>query len=317
MSDSAEMRLKNTGDFLTSFEIRQAMINVSGFEDSAAQESSAEIAATPVKAFDPALSCGQVRLLADLKEIAYTLLLEKNSDGSFLTVPFSHYNFPATDEELALGCYAGAYLNVLQLWNARTLSAESLEKSWVCGELTQKACDGIRQFRDSLQKGNGVPAEFLARTGTPLEEDDEIRIQYIREEKALWDALESEKVFPFGAWDMDRLMIPPLWQRENAALAAGDEKENISVQCTIEGRCELIALEYSPEEKTLWLDVFDDTSNDNVCSLDGVEIVNADGDPLGTICNGRCTVTELENFDGSLALRLEDKTILLLNPQEL
>ena len=319
-----EKQQNNTDNFLTSYEIQKNLSEISGYDENLSQETSDKIVLDTVKDYNSDLKCGQVRLLADIKEITYILLLKKWDDESFLVTAFSHYNFPATNEELALGCYVGAYLNVLQIWNTRTLRNSILKKSWVCGEVTQKVCDEAWQFWLSLLNDNQLSDTILARTGTPIQEHDDIRIEYIEEEMSLWNSIDEDDLaeiendaenVDFPLWNISKLMIPPLWQQENISIAAGNEKDNIWVKCAIDGRNEFVTLEYSPEEMTLWLDVFDDISDNNVCCLDRTEIVNVDGTALGEIINGKAIIKNLKNFDGCLALRLEDQTVLLLTPQ--
>ena len=314
-----EKQQHNTDKFLTSYEIRKKLSEVSGYDETLSQETSDTIVSAPVKEFDTELKCGQVRLLADMEEITYLLLLKKWDDNSYLATAFSHYNFPATNEELALGCYAGAYLNVLQIWNTRTLQNSILEKSWVCGEVTEKVCSEAWQFWTSLINGTRLSDEILARTGTLIEDEADPRIEYMREEMSFWaridemdfelaQAAEEEPSFP--VWDENRLMIPRLWAQEDLSLAAGEEKKNIYLNCHIDEHNELVKVIWDPEEKTLRLTIFDGAQRTK--SLDGAKVVDVNENCLGVIAEGKCFIKELHDFDGCFALLLENGEIALL-----
>ena len=310
----------NTDNFLTSYEIRKRLSEVSGYDETLSQETSEKIVPAAVKEFHADLRCGQVRLLADLEEITYILLLKKWDDNSFLVTAFSHYNFPATNEELALGCYAGAYLNVLQIWNTRTLQNSILKKSWVCGEVTEKVCNEAWQFWTSLVNGEQLSDDILVRTGMPIGDKDDVRIEYMQKAMEtfakidaadLAEAKTDEEEFVLPAWDESKLMIPRLWGQEGLALAAGEEKENVYLSCSIEGRRECVKVIYSPEEKSLRLTVFEDGTR--TTSLDKTAVVDCNENLLGVIAEGKCFMTGLEDLDGRFALRFENGEIVLLS----
>ncbi len=76
--------------------------------------------------FNTDLDCGQIRLLRDVERITYVVLLRRWERDSFVAMTFSHYDFPATDEEFKPDFDGGIYLNTLQAWNTRTLQDETL-----------------------------------------------------------------------------------------------------------------------------------------------------------------------------------------------
>ena len=314
-----EKRQNNTDSFLTSYEIREKMSTVSGYDETLSQETSAAVSSAPVKEFNSDLQCGQVRLLADIEEITYVLLLQKQADDTFLVTPFSHYNFPATDKELALGCYAGAFLNVLQIWNTRTLQNSTLEKSWICGEVTEKVCNEVLQFFSYLQNGTALAEDILARTGTAVESEDDVRCEYMRKAESLFDRLDAageddDWDFSLAAWDDSRLIIPRLWQQDEFVLAAGEEKEALELDCSIDGRTEQIKVMYSADEAALQLTVYD--NGKRTTSLDKAEVVDVNAKVLGVISEGKVFITGLEEFDGCFALRFEDGEIVLLSSKQ-
>lgn len=110
--------------------------------------------------------------------------------------------------------------------------------------------------------------------------------------------------------------IHPLWDNEDSmALAAGSEKENILKTCVIDGRAELLCLEFSPEEKAVWIEILSADGQDVVTTLDGSEIVDPNEHVRGVIRNGKCKLSVSRDFDGSIAIRLKDGTIRTLTEQ--
>ena len=326
MKNLLKKQQNNTNNFLTSYEIRKQLCEACGSDEKYSHETSANIPLASVAEFDKKLEVGQVRLLTDVNEVTYILLLKKWDDDSFLVTAFSHYNFPATNEELSLGCYAGAYLNVLQIWNTRTLRNPILQKSWICGTLSERVCDEAWLFWNSMINGSQLSDDILSRTGTPIEDIEDIRIQYMREEISIWEKIDADdlatedaddlsdeesSVLSFSIFDDYKLMIPKLWESEGYSLAAADECDNIYLDCSLYERSEIIKVAYSPGENKLILNIFD--NGKRTSSLDNAEVIDVNEISLGTIRNGQCFITGLDNFDARFALRLENGEIVLLS----
>jgi len=108
-----------------------------------------------------------------------------------------------------------------------------------------------------------------------------------------------------------QIALRPLWQDGEIALAAGNEKENIRKKCVIDGRPEVLILEYSPEENTAWIDLFDEGGSRST-ALDGAEVIDAEEKVFGVISDGRCEFATGPAFDGSIALRDADGVIRTL-----
>ena len=333
MMNLREKSRQNTENFLKSYLIQKDLSRVSGYDESQELETSAEVPATPVKPFDEDLQCGQIRLLADVDRITYIVLLRRWGDNAFVTMAFSHYDFPATDEEMSLERDAGLYLNVLQVWNTRTLLDETLKKSWLCGTLPEDMCGDAWTFWLALTTGSELPDRLVEKSGTPVEDEDDVRLEYLREEMAVFAGVDSADLAlaetssadaapetatggdSFPDW-MNGLILPPLWHNEEAfALAAGGEQENILKTCVIDGCNELLCLEFSPEEETVWIDILSADAQDVVTTLDGSEIVDAYEHVLGVIRNGKCKLKVGRDFDGGIAVRLRDGTVRILTEQ--
>lgn len=323
MKDLREMQKANTADFLASYAIISDLREADENEPADAHKTTGNVKLAAIKGFSPDLACGQIRLLADVEQLTYIVLLKEWDENSYVVMPFSHYNFPATDEELSLGRYSGAYLNVLQAWNTRTLQNSILCKSWVCGTLPENDLQDAWTFYTSMITGEKLDEKLLVRTGSAIDADDDIRLEYMQEELAVFAEIDA---FDLSIADEDsgtnilsldqmfgKLMIPALWEPDEMVLAAGDEEDNINRKCTIDDRNEMIVVEYSPAEETMWLDVFEKDSAQRAFSLDSAEIVDVDENVLGVIADGKCEITDLAVFDGCFAIRLADGMILLLN----
>ena len=315
-----EKRKGNTRNFLNSYYIQKDMSEASGNDEAASAKCAGGRSTAAIAPFDPELHSGQIRILADVERLTYVVLLHKCGDDAFVTTAFSHYDFPATDEEMALEHRAGLYLKVLQIWNTRTLHSETLKRSWLCGMLSDAACKDAWDFRLSLTSGKELPKHLLAKSGLPIRDTDDPRVEYMREEMAVFGKVDAENLVApenssqsaFASWVPDTLIIPSLWS-EDLALAAGNEKENIRKKCAIDGRPEVLILEYSPEENTAWVDLFDEGGSRST-ALDGAEFIDAEEKVLGVIADGCCEFATGPAFDGSIALRGADGVIRILTP---
>ncbi len=294
-------RETHTENFLISYRIRQLLAEVSGGDEDECYETGADIPLCAPAPFDTDLQTGQIRILRDAESITYVVLLEKQGEDAYLTVPFSHYDDPATDQEFKTGYDGGMYLRVLQLWNKRTLHTETLEQSWLVGELPAADCEDARQ----LLHAESVPARILDNTGTPLDGIHDIRRQYMHEERAVFRKIDEAEVSRRSAciFSWDQYAIPPLWEQEEWSLAAGEEQQNRFVECMVEGYGEVISVEYSPQGNKLLVKVYTASKDAYSPTFDGWDLVGVDTHALGQIARGRCVVAGISNFDGMCALR--------------
>ena len=333
MMNTMEKCRQNTENFLRSYLIQKAMSEVSGYDEALGLETSADIPSTPIRPFNEDLQCGQIRLLADVDRLTYIVLLRRWNDKAFMTMAFSHYDFPATDEEMSLDRDVGLYLNVLQAWNTRSLMDKTLKKSWLCGTLSEEQCNDAWTFWLAMTIGSELPERLKEKSGIPVEDEDDVRLEYLQEEMAVFakvdsmdltlaetsSADESPETEAEGSSALDwlnGLILPPLLHRQDAmALAAGSEQENILKTCAIDGRAEFLCLEFSPEEETVWIDILSADGQGIATTLDDSEIVDSDEQVLGVIRNGKCKLRVSRDFDGSIAIRLKDGTICILTEQ--
>ena len=334
----AQKRENNTNNFLRSYLMQKDLKKISGYDEPDSWNTSADIEAASVADFNTDLHPGQIRLLADLDQITYILLLRRWEEDAFVVTAFSHYDFPATDEEMMLEGNRGSYLNTLQIWNTRTLRDDTLKRSWLCGNLPEDICLEAWEFWTSFINGKKLSDHILQKSGTPISAADDIRLEYMREEMAAFagidasDLIDDEKSATsvsiaasctatkvqdnWPEWLGEKYMLPPLWKNDAEILAAGDEKENIHINCHIYERDELVAIDWSPAEKSLWINIFNSDKSNFSSALDNAKIINASGNILGIIKNGQCKISRIKNFDGTIGILDADNTIYTFIPEE-
>ena len=311
---------KNTENFLRSYFIQKAMSTVNDFDKILQEEEYEDIPSASIKEFDYNLQPGQIRLLADLDHLTYIALLQRCKSDDYVTVAFSHYDFPATNEEIIVDEYNGAYIKVLQLWNTKVLPDYVLKKSWLCGILSDEVCKIALDFWQS--NGEIFPNNILERSGTAIAEEDDVRLEYMREERKIFDVIDSaiqsrsdvstnhDNILP--DWLDEKYILPPLWELKDNVLAAGNEEDVIHVNCRIDGKSELFVVDYSPAEGILTVNVFKEDLSDFASTFDDAEIIDPSGNVLGVIKNGQFRKDGLKNFDGSLGIRDIDGIIFNL-----
>ena len=168
--------------------------------------------------------------------------------------------------------------------------------------LDDATCGRIAVSRQKYEAGlQGDPAAFPFALGYVSRHDP--RISY---HKKMADFMQREQV-KYSV----RFRFKPLWT-ERPALAAGDETKNIRRKCAIDGRTEVLILEYSPEEHTVWIDLFSADLSARSGALDGMEVVDAGEKVLGVIAGGCCEFAAGPAFDGSIALRGADGVVRVL-----
>ena len=316
MNDVDSKRSQNTGHFLCSYGIQKKMSAVSGFDEERDMRTGNAVELCPQNSFDTNLKEGQIRLLSQLERITYVVLLRRWEEDSFVVMTFSHYDFPATDEEFKPGFDGGMYLNTLQAWNTRTLRDETLEKSWLIGDLPASDCSDAWDFWEHLMTGRDLRAGLLEKTGLPITSPDDPRIQYMNEELAAFDPLDDAELAEGSrtspGW-LDRIELPPLWQNDELALAAGDEKQDFAAECTPYGYDEFVSIVFSPHEKTLRVNVYTADQSEISHAFDSWELVSEERTVLGSVRDGFCLVRDLGSFDGKCALRdPSNQTVVIL-----
>ncbi|MFA6929689.1 MAG: hypothetical protein WCT05_05135 [Lentisphaeria bacterium] len=137
------------------------------------------------------LQSGQIRLLSQPDQMIWVLALRCWGGGIWLVVPFSPFPFPATEEEFLLGGKRTEYLDVLQFWNARTLHALFLRRSWLVDTLTPQELQTAEVLFNASLSGDALPEELLARTALPITAAPDPRLNYKQQSLARFAALDA------------------------------------------------------------------------------------------------------------------------------
>ncbi len=123
----------------------------------------------------------------------YVAILRHWTKNSFLVVPFSGFSSPATDEELTMSFKGGLFLEVLQIWNARSAMEATLRKSWLVGMLPkQDLDDALLLWKWSIGDVAELPDRVAERTGVPIYRTDDPRLEYRRESLENFAAFDAE-----------------------------------------------------------------------------------------------------------------------------
>lgn len=319
MNDLNPKRQKNTTCFLNSYSIQEKMKSVSGFDESRNMATTHTVPLQPQNAYDTNLQCGQIRLLSQLDRITYVVLLRRWEGDSFVVMTFSHYDFPATDEEFKPEFDGGMYLNVLQAWNTRTLQDETLKKSWLIGTIPASDCSDAWDFWNHLMTGIALPPELEGRTGLPITSPDDPRIRYIKEELSVFDQLDNAELSMQSNANMwlNRIELPQLLNDDEVALAAGDEEQDITLECTPYDHKEFVSIVFSPRERILRVNIYMPDQSTQSNAFDSWELISEDCSVLAIIQDGFGIIRDLESFDGKCALRNPvDHTIVIFEKRQ-
>jgi hypothetical protein len=150
----------------------------------------------PVAPFDPELVKGQIRLMdpllfVEFRRPIYVALIGEWGPNSFLTAPFGPILEPATKTEWLTGHPEHA-LRVLCLWNARTMPAEVLKRSWYVDDLAaQELQDAWQVFRHAAT-GADLEDRLLTQVGCAIVHPRDSRLQYQAEETRLFTQMAVE-----------------------------------------------------------------------------------------------------------------------------
>ena len=240
---------------------------------------------------DEPVSAGQVRLLPQIGFPTYVAVLEAWDEASFLIVPFSRFSKPATEEELETTRNGGAFMAVLQIWNARTAMAATLRKSWLVGMLPNRDVkDALLLWKWSIGDVAELPERISERTGVPIYRTDDPRLDYRREaienfaafdaeddanaERAekLVDLLQGRDKSPGNGW---------ISVGEEERIAAASDQPNEFLLYRVVGKGVLLSVERSRSSGELVLSVLDESTEKPSPALDGFFVlVDSETDPI-------------------------------------
>lgn len=148
-----------------------------------------------VRPFDHPIAVGQVRLLSseltpDTDRPVFVAVFGDWDEGEVLMAPFSPFSVPATTGEW-LTARTSPVLRVLQIWNTRTVPITALEKSWLVDDFADVECKTAWQIFEHEALGKALASELEQQVGPPLVHPDDPRRQYLDEEFARLDVLQS------------------------------------------------------------------------------------------------------------------------------
>jgi len=108
-----------------------------------------------------------------------------------------------------------------------------------------------------------------------------------------------------------------LWQEEEIALAAGDEKQDFIAECTPYGYDEFVSIIFSPREKILRVNFYTADQSDVSHTFDSWELISEDSTVLASVHDGFCMVRDVAFFDGKCALRNPaNRSVIILEKRQ-
>lgn len=315
-----KLRREATQKFLASYKMRKQLGEVASEDNVPTMESDndsdvREKCSRLVRPFDPCVAAGQVRILSGVENIAYVLVARKWDADSWLIVPFSMYSSPATDTELQVKVNGGVGLRVLQLWNARSLLTQTLEKSWLVHVLSDEdLADAFTAWQWSVGVGE-LTDDQLARTGMPITNRKDSRIEYQDISLANFAKLDAEDLAlseklsfliaaareAIAGKRQSAFVRSPIFKQEDYALAAAGTIKPVTANCKVNGLDGTVHLRYDPKENELRLRVLG-LDGKRSSALDGWTVFGRDAVYLGNIV-GADFIHKFDcRFDGILNL---------------
>ena len=340
-----KLRREATQKFLLAYKLRKQLGAVATEDNETTMKSDndfdmREKCAHLVRPFDHDIDAGQVRVLFGVESIAYVLVTRKWDEGSWLVIPFSMYSSPATDTELQTKVTGGMGLRVLQLWNARSLLTQTLEKSWLVHTLSEEdLADALTAWQWTVGVGE-LTEDQLARTGMPITNRKDSRIEYqdislanfakldaedlaLSERlgliAAVREAIAGKRQSAFvkapifekqdyalaaryqGGRPRGSRRRRPIFEKQDYALAAAGTVKPVTANCKVNGLDGSVHLRYDPEKSELRLRVFGPDGNRSR-ALDGWTVFGKNAAYLGNIV-GADFIHKFDcRFDGILNL---------------
>ena len=320
-----KLRREATQKFLLAYKLRKQLGEVATEDNETTMKSDndsdmREKCAHLVRPFDHDIGAGQVRVLSGVESIAYVLVTRKWDEGSWLVIPFSMYSSPATDTELLVKVNGGVGLRVLQLWNARSLLTQTLEKSWLVHTLSEEdLADALTAWQWSVGVGE-LSEDQLARTGMPIMRRDDPRIEYqdislanfAKIDAADFALTERQGMIAAARAALAGRVLSPFIESpsfgHDYAWAAADAIKQVTANCKIDCVDATIHVRYVPARGELNIRILG--RNDNPTNaLDGWSVFGNEARFLGVVHGADFAYKFQEPFDGVLILVDEDGVV--------
>jgi hypothetical protein len=134
---------------------------------------------------------GQIRLLApeqfnEQSRPVYVAVIKEWEDNIWLTAPFSSYTVPALPGELLMQ-RPETPLQVLCVWNTRTIPSRAFQTSWIAGTMTAQELEDAWNLFRAVSTGSAIPENIAPRTGPHVLRENDPRIMYQQEELEMLD----------------------------------------------------------------------------------------------------------------------------------
>lgn len=308
--DIMEYRKSATEAFLRSMKIREMLSLKEADEEDCS--TSGNVMLSRRRPFHPFLGEGQIRLLSQPDQLIYVLLMKKWDERSYLVVPFSSYSNPATDLELKVDQKLGGYLEVLQLWNVRTLQNETLRKTWLIGKLDDADISAAKSLWNYSIGGETPADDVLAKTGVPIFKSDDLRVKYQDEVLSAFAELDAQDLETAEQDEVNDSrydwIAPKVFSKYFAfnqdaeiCLAAAELVKPISVSARIDSFNGELLIEYTPSDNNLSIRVFNE-DGEKCDDLDSWAVLDGNAEILGYITGGSLQVKPDGVFDGRLTL---------------
>lgn len=129
------------------------------------------------------------RLLPDVDEPRYVIVLDAWDSGLMLVAPFSRFGTAATAGELETQRDKCHPLRVISLWNTHSAPRHLLCQSWLVDSFEKSEHeDALAVFRH-VMTGKALPQHLTLRIGPPITEGYDPRIAYQMEEAGIFKPL--------------------------------------------------------------------------------------------------------------------------------
>ncbi len=244
-----DKRKEYVANFIKSFLTQKQLSQVSGFDETEDMCTDNAVSLSPTHPFDENLNVGQIRLLSQTERITYVVLLRRWEENSFVVLPFSAYNSPATEEEFLPEYDGGIFQRVLQIWNIRTLQDTTLKKSWLVDYLPQNDIDDAWRLWEASLGGMVVEDRLVEKTALPIYHSNDPRLEYKQMELKNFAKLDAEDL---ALIDMPQMLwLGNYYINESMPMAAGSEAENLQFNYFVKNKDIICFVEYSRFDKQL------------------------------------------------------------------
>lgn len=134
---------------------------------------------------------GQIRNISIKEGYRKVLLLNFcEEDGQWLCAPISQNSHPIIDTELSLKRHDGGVSDiVVQTWNIRDIDESIIANTEFIINVGNSNVDDVLRLWSHPITGISVPDDILLRTGSPICNESDTRISYMKGELDVWEGV--------------------------------------------------------------------------------------------------------------------------------